>query len=170
MDIQRVNAVLNRAIVSLQESEIEVVVEATIGGYTIPTPAQLRSKTKKKPQVMTRDEYLGLHGVEGVYVEPGESSPGWIGKRAARVAAKRHIARSREYASEKKRRSKEYDEKVRSGKIRAPSYFEKLFQKAAGNPENPSVQAAIRLIARHVKKGNLRKKSDGSYEIVKKKG
>jgi len=42
MNIERVNQVLNSAIVSLQESEIDGLVEkATVGSYSIPSPVQM---------------------------------------------------------------------------------------------------------------------------------
>lgn len=48
MDIERVNAVLVKAIVAFQEAEIEAMAEASVGGFKIPTPAEVASKGKKK--------------------------------------------------------------------------------------------------------------------------
>ena len=47
MDIEKVNSVLQRAIVGFQESEIESMAEATVGGYKIPSPKDVAKKSKK---------------------------------------------------------------------------------------------------------------------------
>jgi hypothetical protein len=48
MDIERINQVLTRAIVGLQDGELSGLSEATIGGYKVPSPAQLAKKGKKR--------------------------------------------------------------------------------------------------------------------------
>lgn len=48
MDIERVNAVLVKAIVGFQEAEIDGMIEATAGGYKVPSPAEVAAKGKKK--------------------------------------------------------------------------------------------------------------------------
>src|SRR5210317_1993729 len=47
MDIERINQTLNRAILGLQEGEIEVMAEAAIGGYSIPSPAELGYNSRR---------------------------------------------------------------------------------------------------------------------------
>jgi len=48
MDIEKVNAVLVKAIVGLREGELQEISEAAIGGFRIPTPKEVAKKAKKK--------------------------------------------------------------------------------------------------------------------------
>lgn len=48
MDIERANQVLVKAIVGLQEGELAAMAEATIGGYRVPSPAEVGKKAKKR--------------------------------------------------------------------------------------------------------------------------
>ena len=46
MDIERVNSLLLKAIMGLQDAELEGMTEASIGGYKIPSPGQVGKKKK----------------------------------------------------------------------------------------------------------------------------
>jgi len=126
-------------------------IEAMQSGRRIKIPAP------KKPKVMSKDAYLGKHGVSGHYVDVGLQSPGRISKRRSRAASKMWIKQSHEYGKEQALRSKEYDEKVKAGEIRPPSYMEQTIEKSLGHPDNRSVQAARRLVAKNAAKGIISK-------------
>ena len=99
MNIERVNAVLNMAILGLQDDELEGMFEAMAGGYRVPTPKSMGFKIKrpKKPEskwktkklkMVTKsrqpwipDEHHDVRvyslGVWGVYKEPGTNLTYW---------------------------------------------------------------------------------------------
>jgi len=50
---------------------------------------RVKIPASKKPKVMSKDAYLGKHGVSGHYVDVGAQSPGIRSKRAARAEKRR---------------------------------------------------------------------------------
>jgi hypothetical protein len=98
--------------------------------------------------LMTEEQYLESKGV-------GMSALGEFGahryprrpsKSQERSVQKLLLQQQNEWQDMRDRLREEYRQKVQKGEIRPPSRVERLLQTARGMPENPSVQAARRIL------------------------
>lgn len=105
---------------------------------------------KKEIEVIDEETWLARQGASrmdlgdpAIHRQPG-GTPKSIAKNAQNQARKDHalIARRTELREQ-------YEELVRVGEIRPPTRLERLAAIAKGHPDNPSVQAARRLLAKH---------------------
>lgn len=99
---------------------------------------------------MTRDEFLAKRGLE-------DASSGWvldkmrgnnmIRTQKGRERFERERAKAEaEYQEKRNAAIKEYNDLVKRGKIREKTGLEKMIDRAHGNPELSSTQAARRLL------------------------
>lgn len=102
------------------------------------------------PRVVSLDEFLAERGAGAS--ERGDSG---LHSPAAHVAARtrqdqvdRQRARDFELDARRTALREEYYQAIKSGEIRAPTRREMLERTAAGHPDNPSVQAARRLLGK----------------------
>lgn len=104
---------------------------------------------KKDPKPMTEEEYLRSKGV-------GDASSGWVldklrsnrqirTQRGKERFDREYEKAEREYQEKREKAKQEYREKVKSGELRDKTRIERTIERANGNPDNPSVQAARRM-------------------------
>ena len=100
-------------------------------------------------EILTEEQYLERHGLGMAAL--GDVSlhrqPGGTPKSIA-AAAKRQSQRDYAWQRARERLRQEYAEKVAEGSVRPPTRHERLRRAASGNPDNPSTQAARRVLAR----------------------
>ena len=107
------------------------------------------AQSNKGPKPMTEQEYLDSKGV-------GDSTSGWVldklrsNRQIMTQRGKNRFERDRDKAEEEyqKRREQakqEYKEKVKSGELRDKTDIEIIIDRANGNPDNRSTQAARRV-------------------------
>lgn len=105
-----------------------------------------------EPQVMTYNDYCYINGVAGHALDDADHGtykfPNGISEAAKRRILKRSIANTEQWLADRARLKAEYDAKVANGEFRAPTSAESLERTAAGHPDNESVQAARRVIAK----------------------
>lgn len=105
-----------------------------------------------KIKAMTEDEYLGLKGL-------ADASSGWVldklrsNRSLSTVQGKKRFRKEfdnveNEYQAKRAAAKQEYKNLVAQGKLRDKTRIEKLLTKAQGHEDNPSVQAARRLLAK----------------------
>jgi len=94
MDIERINSILNNAILAFQENEIEEIIEATAHGvtsYRVPSPKKAVRIKKitiaKVKRALKSDEFRLYHGDWSWFIRSADVSPGiniiefkWNGK------------------------------------------------------------------------------------------
>ena len=106
------------------------------------------ASSKTAGGVMTEDEYIMSKGVE--VFPPGEPglhrTPRRIPKSQQRENAKMMLKRQDDWQKQVDALREEYRQKVMDGEIRPPSRIERLMDTAKGHPDNPSVQAARRIL------------------------
>lgn len=114
-----------------------------------PGFASTKPKVKlepKQPKVISEETYLSSKGASFM----GGAEPAiTVNIKQDRNRAKRIQEVSKEMSANNIKRAelrKEYAEKVKSGEIRPPTRIESLIKTANGQPDNPSVQAARRLL------------------------
>ena len=79
--------------------------------------------------------------------DAGTHSPmGHMSKRARDAAIKAVSARSAATVERRDELRKQYDAAIARGEIRPPTFDERIERTAAGHPDNPSVQAARRIL------------------------
>ena len=111
-----------------------------------------RGGWKLPKNVMDEEDYLASKGLK-------DASSGWVldklrGNR--QVATTRGRARfnkeaekaEKEYQDKRNKAKEEYKKLVNSGKLRPKTAIEKTIERAHGNPENTSTQAARRMAAK----------------------
>lgn len=99
--------------------------------------------------VMTEDEFLASRGlrspvtdynIDKVRIPHGETS------RQSKKRQREFLSASSSYQEQRNKARNEYQKLVKTGKIRKPSKYESLIKTARGHEDNPSVQAARRLL------------------------
>ena len=105
--------------------------------------------------VMTECDYLAMHGCgmcdlgePALHRLPGLSD----GRRKRDELIRRQAQKDCEWQAKRDRLRAEYRLLVQRGLYRAPTRIERLQAIAGGHPDNPSVQAARRLIQKMVDK------------------
>lgn len=107
--------------------------------------------SSSSPRVMTEEEYLNSKG----YAFMGYSEAGMhIGSQHVSERQKRQQInliqeRAREYDNKRAELRQEYNRLVEQGKIRKPTQYEQALKISKGNPDNPAVQAAKRLVEKY---------------------
>lgn len=105
-----------------------------------------------KIKAMTEDEYLGLKGLADV-------SSGWVldklrsNRSLSTLQGEKRFRKEfdkveSEYQIKRAAAKQEYKNLVAQGKLRDKTKIEKLLTKAQGHEDNPSVQAARRLLVK----------------------
>ncbi len=105
--------------------------------------------------VFTEEEFLTQHGASFDFGEPGLHKN--AGQASLKVWGRKVAAQDRKDCLLEQRRFElraEYRRLVEAGEIRAPTRIEQREKTAAGHPDNPSVQAARRILAREGIPGN----------------
>ena len=102
-----------------------------------------------RPKIMSESEYLERAGAglaalgdAALHRQPGSTQK----QRDAR--ARRQALRDLDWQTLRARLRLEYAAAVADGRVRPPTRLERLRKTAAGHPDNPSVQAARRLLER----------------------
>lgn len=124
-------------------------------------------------KIMSEDDYLASMGlgmpvsdymIDKQKLPHGES----LHQQEARIKEADNFAR--QYYQKRENARNEYRTLVEQGKIRPPSELETLTQTASGHPDNPSVQAAQRVLGKKESKGKLLVKQieDSILELEKK--
>ena len=124
-------------------------------------------------KIMSEDDYLASMGlgmpvsdymIDKQKLPHGES----LHQQEARIKEADNFAR--QYYQKRENARNEYRTLVEQGKIRPPSELETLTQTASGHPDNPSVQAAQRVLGKKESKGKLLVKQieDSISELEKK--
>ena len=117
-----------------------------------PTKQEIKQNTqqenKPKQQVLTEEEYLSQNGYPFMgYSEPGlHMSRNTISDKVRNKDVKRVMQNAEEYDTKRAELRKEYKQKVANGEIRQPTEIERTLKIAQGLDDNPSVQAARRLL------------------------
>lgn len=101
---------------------------------------------KGRARVQTFEQFAGERGANRFAADVATNRL----PRASEGQKKRILARQRQVIDENTAKRKaleaEFNQKVASGAIREPTRIEQLISKAQGHPDNPSVQAARRLL------------------------
>ncbi len=149
--VQDVAAKMRRylGVKSVQRAPQSAVAEQTTKPETAK-PARRSAGKGVTPEVATYDEYCAARGVDSF--APSEPSAhkfpnGVSGAAHRRILARIH-AEGEAWQADRIRLRKEYDAKLASGEVRKPTRRESLERTAAGHPDNESVQAARRLLAK----------------------
>lgn len=101
-----------------------------------------------RPKVMSQADYVGAREAMDPALQGRVRGPG--GNQSSTTheqALKREASRVAEADQQRDERRREYQDKVQAGELRPPTRRERLEQTASGHPDNPSVQAARRLLA-----------------------
>ena len=105
---------------------------------------------------MTLDEYLASKGLSaGWYSDQGfaDTNTGRLRGRAFSETQKLMQQRSTDYSAKRNEAIQEYNRLVNTGKIKEPSRYQQILKISKGNPNNPQVQAAKRLLKTMRKRG-----------------
>lgn len=107
--------------------------------------------SSSSPRVMTEEEYLSSKGYSFMgYSEAGmHLSSQHVSKRQKKQLQEMTTTRAREYDMKRAELRQEYRELVKQGKMRTPTTYEQALKTAQGNPDNPAVQAARRLVEKY---------------------
>lgn len=102
------------------------------------------------PRVLSFDQFAAEQGYgESFISEPGmHRGRAGQSERAKRAALARLAKLNAEHSAIRRELILAYARKIDAGEIRPPTHRERLEQIAAGHPDNPSVQASRRLLAR----------------------
>lgn len=125
--------------------------EANLGraarGEDLPEPApKAPARPKSEPQVMSEEQYLTRGGASALEMGDAALSKN-IGTGAPRRSVLAHQdAKDADLVARRAVLRAEYDAKVAAGELRAPTSTEQAIATAQGMDENPSVQAARRLL------------------------
>lgn len=108
------------------------------------------------PRIMTEEEYLSSKGFAFMgYTEAGmHVSNSNVSNRQKKQNVELVQSRAREYDNKRAELRKEYNNLVKQGKMRAPTNYERILMKSKGNPDNPDVQAAKRLLEKYKQRMN----------------
>lgn len=101
------------------------------------------------PKIQTMDEYLGARGVSSPisdYLDDKWKVPHGMTASQAEKYQKEAQAAAKAYSEKREAAQTEYKALVKSGKIVPPSKLQDIVRTASGHPDNPSVQAARRLL------------------------
>lgn len=101
------------------------------------------------------DEYLGLYGLSfpiSDYLMDKTVFPHGLTSRQKKKLEKEVEKVEKEYSEKRQACIKEYYRKVESGEIIEPTSIERLIKTAQGHPDNASVQAAKRILAKRSQK------------------
>jgi hypothetical protein len=79
MDIEKVNAVLTKAIVEFQDAEIDSIIEAMAGGYAVPSPATI-GKKRAGSYVVPSPASLGIKKKRKRKANPKKWTKGFLDK------------------------------------------------------------------------------------------
>lgn len=118
---------------------------------TNPVPFQERPAPTAPPvaRPLSFEQFTAERGTEPFVSEPGmHRTPGGLSGPAQRSALAGLARRNEENAQQRDALRSEYDARVESGEIRQPTRREELEARAQGHPDNPSVQASQRLLAK----------------------
>lgn len=112
--------------------------------------AKEAAKKLAEPKVMDFEQYAAARGASRQDIgDAGMHSPrGHVSKAANRAADRVEEKRNAQLIAKRAALHVEYGEAVARGEIRPPTSKERLEATAAGHPDNPSVQAAQRALAR----------------------
>lgn len=104
---------------------------------------------------MSLDEYLGKMGLAFPVNDFGidkQKIPRGLTQRQKKKLDKQTLEASEDYHSKRNNAIKEYYRKVENGEIIEPTEAERLIKKTQGHPDNESVQAAKRVLAKRSQK------------------
>ena len=112
------------------------------------TKQKTQQENKSNQQVLTEEEYLSQNGYPFMgYSEPGlHMSRNTISDKVRNKDVKRVMQNAEEYDTKRAELRKEYKQKVANGEIRQPTEIERTLKIAQGLDDNPSVQAARRVL------------------------
>ena len=107
------------------------------------------------PKIMTEEEYLSSKGFGFMgYSEPAmHMGSQYVSNRQKTQMIKSIQSKATEYDNKRNELRKEYNKLIEQGKIRKPTSYESALKISKGNPDNPSVQTAKRLVEKYRKKG-----------------
>lgn len=107
--------------------------------------------SSSSPKIMTEEEYLNSKGYAFMgYAEAGmHMSSQHVSERQKRQQINLVQERAREYDNKREELRQEYNKLVEQGKIRKPTQYEQALKISKGNPDNPAVQAAKRLVKKY---------------------
>ena len=115
-----------------------------------------RGANSGKPKVISLDEYLSSKGLSaGWYSDQGfaDTNTGRLRGRAFNQTQKLMQQRSADYSNRRNKAINEYNNLLKKGKIRKPTSYETALKISKGNPDNPQVQSAKRLLQIMKQKG-----------------
>ncbi len=99
------------------------------------------------PDVMTYEQFAAKSGAPGMLEEHGALRfPHGITERQQKKLRKANAAKLEAGITESKATREAYNQAIKSGQIRPPSRIESLMATAKGHSDNPSVQAARRIL------------------------
>ena len=124
-------------------------------------------------KIMSEDDYLasiGLGMPVSDYMIDKQKLPHGESFRQQQDRIKEADNFARQYHQRRENARNEYRTLVEQGKIRPPSVLEALTQTASGHPDNPSVQAAQKVVEKRESKGKqlLKQIEDSISELEKK--
>lgn len=100
------------------------------------------------PKVLDKDEYLARYGVSNPLSGVMDDKLRSLTNHQLKTLNKTVKTAQDKYYSERSKRSQEYENLVKSGKVRPRTQAEKAFRTAQGNSENRSVKAARRILTK----------------------
>ncbi len=99
------------------------------------------------PEVMTYEQFAAKSGASGALEEHGALRfPHGITERQQKKLRKANAAKLEAGITESKATREAYNQAIKSGQIRPPSRIESLMATAKGHSDNPSTQAARRIL------------------------
>lgn len=102
-----------------------------------------------EPKKISLDEYLGLFGLASPvddFMIDKMVIPRGLTQRQRKALHKENLKSSEDYHNRRNEAIKEYYDKLNKGEIIEPTFIEKTIKTASGHPDNPSVQAARRIL------------------------
>jgi hypothetical protein len=113
--------------------------------------SSFKSKAGGGQKLMDQDEYLARKGVEHFNWADDKirSNRMKTTQSGEERFHKQYNQAEVKYTANRNKAISEYNELVKSGKVRARTQPEKIFRSAQGHPDNRSTQAARRMLAKH---------------------
>ena len=115
-----------------------------------------RGSSSSKTKAVSLKEYLSSKGYsQEWYSDQGfaDTNTGRLKGRSYTQAERLMQQRSEEYSKVRKKTINEYNNLVKSGKLRKPTLYEETLKISKGNPNSPQVQAAKRLLIKLEERG-----------------
>lgn len=100
-------------------------------------------------EVIDFETFAARHGAPADFGDAGlHCGAAHVGRSTRRRQVEAQFAKDNELTLRREELRRLFMEKIAAGEIREPTRLEKLRTVAAGHPDNPSVQAARRILAR----------------------